>query len=198
MALAPRNETESGPRAAITNVSIQLFGKQGYTGTSMRDIANAVGLLPGSLYAHIASKEALLLGIVADGIGRFIAAVEPFVDSSGSPVARLRKMIVAHLEVVADNPERSQVVFHQWRFLGTDNLPEAIERRRHYEALFINTIEAGVAAGEFKPDLNRRIVVLTILGALNWSAEWFSPDGKLSAAQVGELMAESLLTGILA
>lgn len=197
MALAPRNETEGGPRAAITNVSIQLFGKQGYTGTSMRDIATAVGLLPGSLYAHIESKEALLLGIVADGIARFIDAVEPFVASPGSPVARLRKMIAAHMEVVADNPERSQVVFHQWRFLGNDNLPEAIERRRHYEALYVNAIAEGVAAGEFKPDLNHRIVVLTILGALNWSAEWFSPDGRLSAAQVGELMAESLLTGIL-
>ena len=56
----------SGQREVIRLNAIQLFGKQGYTGTSMRDIAGAVGVLPGSLYAHIASKEALLVDIVDD------------------------------------------------------------------------------------------------------------------------------------
>ena len=134
------------PRVAIMNVAMHLFGKQGFNGTSMRDIANAVGLLPGSLYAHIESKEALLLEIVADGIGRFLAAVEPHVASSGNPLDRLRKMIIAHVEVVADNPERSQVVFHQWRFLSPEYLPEAIERRRRYETCFVEVIEEGVKA----------------------------------------------------
>jgi hypothetical protein len=90
------------------------------------------------------------------------------------------------------------VVFHQWRFLGPDNLPEAIDRRRHYEQLFVKTLEDGVAAGRFRSNLNLRIAVLTILGALNWTPEWFSPDGRLSAAEVGELMADALLGGILA
>lgn len=198
MAIAPNVDLDGGPRVAITNVAMHLFGKQGFTGTSMRDIANAVGLLPGSLYAHIQSKEALLLSIVADGIGRFLAAAEPHLRATGSPVERLRNMIAAHVEVVADNPERSQVVFHQWRFLGDDNLPVAVERRREYERAFITVVEEGIQAGEFRADLNRRIVVLTILGALNWTPEWFSPDGKLSAIEVGHLMAETLLQGIKA
>jgi AcrR family transcriptional regulator len=163
----------------------------------MRDIANAVGLLPGSLYAHIESKEALLLEIVADGIGRFLAAVEPYVASSVSPLDRLRQMIIAHVEVVADNPERSQVVFHQWRFLSPEYIPEAIERRRRYETCFVEVIEEGVKAGLIRSDLNHRIAVLSILGAMNWTPEWFSPDGRLGAAQVGDLMADTLLGGIL-
>ena len=61
MAIAPKPEMDGKPRSAIMTVAMHLFGKQGFNGTSMRDIANAVGLLPGSLYAHIASKEALLL-----------------------------------------------------------------------------------------------------------------------------------------
>ena len=175
---------------------MHLFGKQGYTGTSMRDIANAVGVLPGSLYAHIESKEALLVDIVADGIGRFISAVEPFAAATGSPSDRLRAMIVAHVEIVADNPERSLVVFHQWRFLGSENVPAAIERRRSYEKTFAGVVEEGVAAGVFKRGMNLRIAVLTILGALNWTPEWFSPDGRLAAKDVGELMAGTLLGGI--
>ena len=195
---ASKAETEGGPRLAITNVSMHLFGKQGFTGTSMRDIANAVGLLPGSLYAHIQSKEALLLSIVTDGISRFIAAVEPHVANTGSAVERLRNMIAAHVEVVADNPERSLVVFHQWRFLGPDNLPEALNQRSRYERCFVQVIEDGIERGELRPDLNQRIVVLTILGALNWTPEWFSPTGKLTPRQVGGLMADTLLAGILA
>lgn len=198
MAIAPKVDLDGGPRVAITNVAMHLFGKQGFTGTSMRDIANAVGLLPGSLYAHIQSKEALLLSIVSDGIGRFLAAADPHVRSTGSPAERLREMIAAHVEVVADNPERSQVVFHQWRFLGEDNLPVAVERRREYERAYITVVEQGMQAGQFRADLNLRIVVLTILGALNWTPEWFSPDGKLSAVEVGYLMADTLLQGLQA
>lgn len=188
----------SGPRGTILNAAMHLFGKQGFTGTSMRDIGNAVGVLPGSLYAHIASKDALLVAIVADGIRRFLAAVEPHADASDDPVARLRRMIVAHLEVVADNPERSLVVFHQWRFLGPENLPGAIEQRREYERMFVKVVEDGVQQGRLRSDLNRRVVVLTMLGALNWTPEWFSPGGRLSPAEVGELMADTLLGGILA
>jgi AcrR family transcriptional regulator len=198
MSVALKVETDGKPRVAIMNVAMHLFGKQGFSGTSMRDIANAVGLLPGSLYAHIDSKEAVLIEIVADGIGRFISAVEPYVGTPGNPVDRLRSMILAHVEVVADNPERSQVVFHQWRFLSEKNLPDAVERRRRYEACFIETLEEGMQAGLIRSDINLRISVLTILGALNWTPEWFSPNGKLSAAEVGDRMADTLLGGILA
>lgn len=198
MARAQNVEEGSGPRAAILNAAMRLFGKQGYTGTSIRDLANEVGVLPGSLYAHIQSKEALLVEIVADGIHRFIAAVEPHAYGTASPVDSLRAMIIAHVEVVAENPERSLVVFHQWRFLGESNLPEAIERRRAYEACFIKVIEDGVAQGLLKQDINQRIAVFTILGALNWTPEWLSPEGRLSPQAVGALMARTLLEGVLA
>jgi len=184
-------------RNAIMNSAMHLFGKQGFNGTSMRDIANSVGLLPGSLYAHIASKEALLFEIVAGGISQFNSAVETASASAEAPIEKLRRMIAAHVEVVADNPERSQVVFHQWRFLGPESLPDAIERRRQYETHFVDVIRRGCDEGVFKPSLNLRVTVLTILGALNWTPEWFSPDGRLSATALGELMADVLLGGIL-
>jgi AcrR family transcriptional regulator len=134
----------SGPREAIMDAAVHLFGKQGFSGTSMRDIANAVGVLPGSLYAHIASKEAMLVDIVDDGIHRFLDAVRPHIVSGATPAERLRAMVIAHVSVVADNPERSLVVFHQWRFLGDDNIQAAIGKRRDYEQAFIGVIEDGI------------------------------------------------------
>jgi TetR/AcrR family transcriptional regulator, cholesterol catabolism regulator len=185
-----------GPREAIMDAAMHLFGKQGYSGTSMRDIAGAVGVLPGSLYAHIASKEALLVDIVDDGINRFLAAVRPHAESDVTPAEKLRAMVIAHVAVVADNPERSLVVFHQWRFLGDSNIQAAIGKRRDYEQAFIGVIEDGMKSGAFRANLNRRIAVLTILGALNWTPEWLSPGGTLSPEEVGGIIADTLLMGV--
>lgn len=195
MAAAPSSEP-AGPKSTIINASVRLFGQQGYTGTSMRDIAKEVGVLPGSLYAHIDSKETLLLGIVDEGITDFLAAVEPIVELPLPAEERIRRAIRAHVEVVADNPERSLVVFHQWRFLSEPNLAIAVEKRRRYERAFVNIFESGVAEGVFEKTLNKRIAVLTILGALNWTPEWYSARGPSTASQLGDMMADSLLSGL--
>lgn len=176
---------------------MRLFGKQGYTGTSMRDIAKAVGVLPGSLYAHIDSKETLLAEIVEDGISNFLRAVEPVLASDAPVEDRLRAAITAHVEVVAENPERSLVVFHQWRFLGKNNLDSAVVQRRRYEKAFIGLIEEGVCEGLFDSGLNVRIAVLTILGALNWTPEWYSPEGSATPAEIGRKLGDTLLRGLI-
>ncbi len=186
------------PRDVILDVAMHLFGKQGYTGTSMRDIANGVGMLPGSLYAHIQSKEILLVEIVDQGIGRFLAAIERIVEQDMSDTEKLREAIKEHVAVVAENPERSLVVFHQWRFLGKKNIDLAIKKRRRYENAFLRIVEKGVSAGVFNPKINVKIAVRALLGALNWTPEWYSPDGPLSAEKVGNIMAETLMQGFLA
>src|SRR5450755_2439237 len=113
-------------RVAIADTAVRLFGEHGYTGTTMRDIAEAVGVLPGSLYAHIDSKETLLLKIVSDGIARFLAIERALAISDDSPEVSLRKAIRAHIDVVVEDPKRSLVVFHQWRFLSEPNRASAV------------------------------------------------------------------------
>lgn len=188
----------STARDGILEAAVRLFGQQGYTGTSMRDIAKEVGVLPGSLYAHIESKETLLVSIVDAGISNFLSALEPILAAPGKADARMRDAIIAHIRVVAQNPERSLVVFHQWRFLTEPNLASAVAKRRRYERAFIRIVEEGMAEGVFNDKLNKRVAVLTILGALNWTPEWYNPAGALSADQIGEMMAEPLLAGLKA
>ncbi|AMG75621.1 MULTISPECIES: TetR/AcrR family transcriptional regulator [Sphingopyxis] len=187
----------STPRSSILDIAVRLFGSQGYTGTSMRDIAKAFGVLPGSLYAHIDSKETLLVEIVETGINHFLEAVEPIAAAEGSAGMRLRDAIRAHIIVVTENPERSLVVFHQWRFLGDDYREAAIAKRQRYERAFIRILEDGIAEGVFDQSLNVRIAVLTILGALNWTPEWYSPKGTASPAEIGDMMANMLLRSLM-
>ena len=160
-----KRQVKSSTREVIADVAVRLFGEHGYTGTTMRDIAEAVGVLPGSLYAHIDSKETLLLEIVSDGIARFLAIEQSLAASVDSPEVRLRKAIRAHVDVVAEDPQRSLVVFHQWRFLSEPNRASAIAMRRRYANAYVKIIDDGKGAGEFSPRLDTRIAVFSVLGA---------------------------------
>jgi TetR/AcrR family transcriptional regulator, cholesterol catabolism regulator len=188
--------TAGKPRDFILREATRLFGENGYTGTTMRDIATAVGVLPGSLYAHIEAKETLLLEIVESGIDEFLAAVADLGEAA-NPAQRMRKAVKAHVRVVSESPSRTLVVFHQWRFLTGASRATIIDKRRQYEEFFATAIADGIRSGVFSPQLDARIAVLGILGALNWTAEWYSPEGPADADEVGDRLADVLLEGLL-
>jgi TetR/AcrR family transcriptional regulator, cholesterol catabolism regulator len=196
--------TQSAPARPLTSresvfaAAIELFGERGYYGTSMRDIARAVGILPGSLYAHIDSKEALLLEIIEKAVDRFNVAAAR-VDRKNLPApAALREMIQAHLGMVSDSPELCRIVFHQWRGLSEENRVLLLDKRARYSGFYRKVIESGIADGTLQQSLNPKVAVLTILGALNWAPEWFSPTGRASASEVADQIADSLLNGLIA
>lgn len=185
------------PRAAILEAAISLFGRFGYAGTTMRDIAKEVGVLPGSLYAHIDSKETLLDEIVELGIESFLV-IESQLPQGGSVVERLRAAIVGHVKIAAEHPGRSLVVFHQWRFLTEPNLTRALNKRRKYQQIFVRLIDEGIADGSFAEGLDSKIAVFTILGALNWVPEWYSSRGHYDPSEIANKLADNLLQGIQA
>jgi AcrR family transcriptional regulator len=185
-------------RESIFAAAIQLFGERGYHGASMRDIAKAVGILPGSLYAHIDSKEAVLLEIIESAVDRFNDAAERINRRSLPAPMALREIIRAHLEMVSDNPERTRIVFHQWRCLSDENRALLLDKRARYSGFYRQVVEKGIAEGTLQESLNPKVAVLTILGALNWAPEWFSPHGRASAIQVADQIADSLLNGLVA
>src|ERR671932_338609 len=96
-------------RQQIEDVASALFSRRGYAATSMRDIAKALDLQGGSLYAHIPSKEAVLAAIVEQAAERFHGAVRPLAEEPGPAAARLRAMIAAHVRVVTSSLDRAKV-----------------------------------------------------------------------------------------
>lgn len=185
-----------GTRGSILEVATRLFGAQGYTGTTMRDIASAVGVLPGSLYTHIDGKEDLLLEIVEAGIDKFLALGYAAVAGPGNAEDRIRQLIKGHVAIVAQNAERTLVVFHQWRYLTGENLARIVEKRRQYELIMTTVVEDGRREGIFNSELDLKTSVLGLLGALNWTAEWYKPDGPDSGEEIGSRLADALLLGL--
>lgn len=190
-------ERPSAAREAIFAAATRLFGERGYSGTTMRDIAKAVGILPGSLYAHIQSKEAVLVEIIEGGVDRFNDAVTEIHAHGLAPEVALRAAVHRHLEIVADNPQRTLIVFHQWRFLSVDSRARLLLKRAAYEEFFTATLREGVTAGVFDARLDLKVTVLGILGALNWTPEWYSPDGPAAPGEIADKIADSLLGGVL-
>jgi len=186
----------SKPREVILGVATKLFSETGYAGTTMREIANSVGVLPGSLYAHIDGKETLLFEIVEGGIDRFLDAAGETAKIK-DPAERTRAAVKAHLAVVAESPERTLVVFHQWRYLKGPNRARVLDKRKRYEDVFVKILDEGIASGTFSSRIDPKIGVLSILGSLNWAAEWFRPDGPEGPEQVGERLADTILWGLL-
>src|SRR4051795_2304157 len=185
--------TDTPRRLQIEEAASALFRERGYAATSVRDIAQALNLQGGSLYAHMASKEDVLWSIVSRAADRFNAKVGPIAaDSTTPPADRLRAMIRAHVGVVTSIQKDAAVFLHEWRFLSTERRAEMSARRDAYESMFRDTISDGIASSDFRP-VDSRLTAMAILSALNGIPTWYRSAGGMTAAQIADQHAELFL-----
>jgi len=155
----------------LLDAAAHLFRAQGFHGTSIRDIVRAVDMLPGSLYYHFAAKEDLLVAVYAEGVRRITERVGTAVGSETEPWARLEAACVAHLESLLEESDYAQVVIR----VRPGDVPAVaahlVTLRDGYERLFVDLI----AALPLAPGVDRSSLRLMLLGALNWSQDWYRP-----------------------
>ncbi|MFN3928264.1 MAG: TetR/AcrR family transcriptional regulator [Thermoflexus sp.] len=185
-------------RKDILRAAGRLFSQRGYYGTSIRDIARAIRLQGGSLYAHIASKEELLWEIVDEAAQAFLSGLEPIVRSEHPPLEKLRLAVAAHLRVVTERQDAAVVFNHEWRALSPKRRSEILARRDAYEVLFREILREGINAGVFRADLDVPLLTRFILTALNGVAVWYNPKGPLSTAQIAEAFTDWIVRGMKA
>ncbi|HET9014624.1 MAG TPA: TetR/AcrR family transcriptional regulator [Thermomicrobiaceae bacterium] len=164
-------------RSEILDAAGRLFSEAGYHPTSMRDLARAVNLQGGSLYAHITSKEEVLAEIVEDAARQFLCGARA-VPADWTPVERVGALARAHLAVVAREIRRATVFFDEWRFLSPEGRARVQAQRDEYEGFFQRAIADGSADGSFRVE-DPRLATLFVLSALNWTYQWFDPAGPL-------------------
>jgi AcrR family transcriptional regulator len=182
-------------RRQIEDVASALFGHRGYAATSMRDIAKALDLQGGSLYAHIPSKEAVLAAIVEEAADAFHAAVRPIAEGPGTAAERLRAMIGAHLGVVTGGRDRAKVFLFEWTFLAPERREAVARSRAAYQGYFERVIGEGADAGEFEA-ADPRLAAIFVLSAMNGMAHWYRPDGRLGPDALAEQYADLFLGGL--
>jgi AcrR family transcriptional regulator len=133
----------SARRNELTRTAARLFAEKGYHGTSIGDLAEAMGVQKGSLYAHIESKADLLWEVARDGAVAFHAALDAVPDDL-PPAEKIRLALRAHLQVVAEQLDVATVFIREWRYLEGDRREQFLSERRRYEERFRALFQEGV------------------------------------------------------
>ncbi len=180
----------------ILAAAAALFRQKGYPAANMREIAEAVGMEASSLYAYFDSKEDLLWEIANRSAVLFKQEVAPIVSGPLHTQAKLRQMIIAHVEVVLKDPDSSAIFVNEWRHLTEPRKSQYLMLRDDYEQLFLQVIRQGVRENQFRAT-GEKFYTLTILSALNWTYQWYRPGGGMSITEIGEQLAEILLHGLV-
>lgn len=179
----------------IEQTATALFRKRGFSATSMRDLANELGIEAASIYSHIRSKEEILQRVCFRMANEFFEAIDKTDKPDASASERLQAAITAHVQVLTRNTEASAVFLYEWRHLSEPHHAEFLALRDRYEKHFREIIRAGIHAGEFKvPD--EKFAVLTILSGLNWIHTWYKPEGKMTPDEIAANLATMLLNGL--
>jgi AcrR family transcriptional regulator len=180
---------------SIIAAATSLFSARGYRGTSMRHLGDALGLHAGSLYVHIKSKEDVLFKIV-DRISTIHEGyMAEILASDAPPVEQLRQVARSMMRLIGENREAATVYFHEWKNLSPERRQIVIDRRDAYEASLRRIIEAAVADGTFRP-VDSKLVAFAFVSMFNWSYQWFSTDGSLSAIDVADSYFDFLVRGL--
>lgn len=183
-------------RSAILQSSADLFARHGVASTTVRQIADEVGVLSGSLYHHFPSKDAIVDEIMTEYLDRLRTRYQQVVDANRAPPERLHALIVASLETAEQQP--SATVVYQNELSHLRDLP-------HYETVkyaaaeiqqtWLDVIEDGRADGSFRTDIDPRVFYRFLRDAVWLSVHWYRPGGHYDVQQLAADCASVFLDG---
>ena len=177
---------------ALLEAAAELFATKGFRETTMRDIAGAAGMLPGSIYYHHGSKDDLLLEVYEAGVETFVRALTEALEPVGDPWERLRRGMALHIAAITRDDAFIRVVNRVWPKQVPKHEAALIALRDRYEDCFGGLIDDLPLA----PWVDRRLLRLMLLGAGNQVQFWFDPEGQQTAEEIGQLFARLVIEPI--
>ncbi len=192
---SPRvREKRQRRRGEILHAALRAFREKGYHATTLDDIADHLGLRKTALYHYFPDKEAILYECHRESLAELGRLMKNQRQRFGSHAERLARVIREHVRVMTDTLEGSPLAF-EVTALSAERQQEIIAARDRYERGLRRIIENGIENGEFRA-VDSKIAVFAILGAINWIARWYRPEGSLHAAELGVEFADHLVGGL--
>jgi TetR/AcrR family transcriptional regulator, cholesterol catabolism regulator len=185
----------TGRKRDVVRAAARLFSERGYHGTSMQHLGEALGLLRGSLYAHIGSKEELLFEVVDEGAEAFLERGRNAAALEADAATRLEALLVGHIETASQQLEAATVFLNEWRYLGENRKAIVQDKRDAYEQIVRDIIGGGIDSGEFRRDLDIALAARLVLSAANWTYSWYRPGGDMTPTEIGKTFASMLVDG---
>lgn len=188
--------TNLSRKEQVIRKAAELFREKGYAASSMRDLAQKLGIEAASLYSHIKSKEEILQNLCFDMAGEFIKSLNAVESKSMSASEKLTEGIIGHIQVMAKDLIASAVFMNEHRHLSQPFLREFLLLRINYINRFKNIIQQGVEQGEFKSSIDRKLAVMTLFSSLNWMPLWYDPNSAIDPTELGKQLADMLVNGL--
>ena len=182
----------------VLDAAAHVFKKRGYAAATVREVAQAAGMLPGSLHYRYPSKEALLLDLMERAIGRVLASGRAAVESARDPVERLRLALRAHLQALLSGDDDFYVLLYDWRSLEGAAMNAMLRLRGRYEQFWDDLVQDAVRAGWARPGVDIELLRQFGFGAMNWVAQWRQENDPRTPEQIADAFWSYLAFGLLA
>ncbi|MCP3936029.1 MAG: TetR/AcrR family transcriptional regulator [Actinomycetia bacterium] len=186
--------TSPHTRERIRDEAAALFREKGFNGTSMSDLAKAVGITKSSLYHHFPSKQALLAEIVELTVNRVSPLVQQVADSDRPVDERLGNAVAIHTVAAIHDQDAVACFTEEGRYLSPEFMAPHIVERDRYELIFRQMFEEGMTSGAFVPQ-DADLAVKAILGMCNSVVRWYRPGGTHTPEQIAEDFARFAVRG---
>jgi TetR/AcrR family transcriptional regulator, cholesterol catabolism regulator len=182
----------------VLEAAAAVFAELGFHGASTQDIADRLGMRQASLYYYFISKEAALEQVCQRGIEHIIGDTEAIAVGDGTATDKLVAIVRRHVEPLNVNSTHLRAFLHERRFLPRDAKRRIGRLARRYERIVEGVIGAGIASGEFRPDLDPQLAMDAVLGLCNAAAHWPGKEPIGSMKQVADGLVRMILHGIAA
>ena len=194
------NETGRRTRkrdADVLAAATRVFARRGYADSSVQDVADELGILKGSLYHYIKSKEDLLYWLLeavhsdVEDIRLQVVAAEGL-----NPIERISLYVTEQVLYNLANLERISIYYHDLEALSGDRLKEILGRRRAHERFIAGLIREAQALGLADQALDPRVITNCVFATIIWTYRWYKPGGRMSAQSVADQCARFTLHGV--
>lgn len=179
-------------REHLLAVAVREFNRKGFARTSIRDIAQAAGIQPGSVYYHFPSKDELFIAAHSAGMRQAAHAVELAIAACRDPWERLETACTVHIRhLISGNDLTVWTGASLFLFNSPEMQKQLRTERDRFEAIYRRLI----AALPLSPDIDRSLLRLQLLGAINWTRTWYRP-GKRTPGDIARHLIRALRTGV--
>lgn len=197
---AAHGDGEPRPRrrdAEVLEAAANIFYERGYASATVQDVADALGMLKGSLYYYIDSKEDLLYRLMVEIHDGVDAVLEEVDQAEGlSAIEHLELYVKRAVEYNARNLKKISVYYHDMDQLSGDRHKEIVARRRTHENHVTSMIREAQAAGDAAPDLNAKLLSNCVFAPVIWMYRWYRPGRGVSVEELSDTCARFIRYGL--
>ncbi|MDN7228881.1 TetR/AcrR family transcriptional regulator [Planococcus liqunii] len=183
-------------KAELIKESINLFVEKGFSATSIQDIVDKLGVTKGSFYYHFKSKEALLMHIHLSYIDDLLKRQKTILETEKEARGKLVKVVELLIHDIEKQGALGRVYYREIRHLTPENAATIRKKRAEFRDRIESIIKEGIENGEFRKNLEAKMITFGILGITNWSYQWFNPKGDLSVRELADMYTDFILHGI--